>query len=97
MRPWASRSSIVSWASSGLCRDEILFGLQQREGATYGETQPVIWQIGTGDIGAVHDRCREAGLAVLQGPQLQAWGEWLMILASPNGYRIVIEGERSEP
>lgn len=81
----------------GLCRDYILFGLQHRDGATYDGAQPLVWQIGTDDIGAVHDRCRETGLPVLAGPQLQAWGEWLMTLMSPNGYRVVIEGERREP
>jgi len=81
----------------GLSCGDILFGLQHREGARFGEAQPVIWQIGTDDIGAVHERCRQTGLPVLAGPQLQAWGEWLMTLTSPNGYRVVIEGERREP
>ncbi len=81
----------------GLCHDDILFGLQHRESVTHGEAQPLIWQIGTDDIGAVHERCREMGLPVLAGPQLQAWGEWVMALTSPNGYRVVIEGEHREP
>lgn len=81
----------------GLCRDQILFGLQHRDGTAFDGGQPLIWQIGTDDIGAVHDRCRRAGLAVVEGPQLQTWGEWLMTLMSPNGYRVVIEGECREP
>ncbi len=72
----------------------ILFGLQQRDGATFDVGQPLIWQIGTSDIDAVHERCRQTGLAVHQVPELAAWGEWLMRLRSPNGYQIIIEGER---
>ncbi len=74
----------------------ILFGLQQRVGATFDEGQPLIWQIGTGDIDAVHERCLQTGLPVQQTPELAAWGEWLMRLRSPNGYQLVIEGERHE-
>lgn len=86
----------------GLCLGNILFGLQHRngasfDGASFDGAQPLVWQIGTDDIGAVHDRCRRAGLPVLEGPQLQTWGEWLMTLRSPNGYRLMIEGERREP
>ncbi len=80
----------LAWA------DRILFGLQRQDGATFDAAQPLIWQIGTDDIDAVHQRCSQAGLPVIKTPERQGWGEWLMRLRSPNGYQVVIEGQRRD-
>lgn len=72
----------------------ILFGLQQRPGARFETAQPIIWQIATDDITAVLERCQQEHMPILQPPQLQDWGEWTMTVVSPNGYRVVFEGDK---
>jgi len=74
--------------------DSILFGLQRRPGWNRPGEQPLIWQIATDDIDAVHLRCAEQGIDILREPRLEDWGEWTMILGSPAGYRVTIEGAR---
>lgn len=74
--------------------EPILFGLQQRSGARFETTQPLIWQIAVGDIDAVSERCTQEHMTILQPPQLQDWGEWTMTVVSPNGYRVIFEGDK---
>lgn len=72
----------------------ILFGLQSRPGARFGDDQPVIWQIATENVEAVYQRCRQENFAVLKEPELQSWGEWTMTVLTPNGYHVVFEGDK---
>jgi catechol 2,3-dioxygenase-like lactoylglutathione lyase family enzyme len=74
--------------------DTILFGLQIRPDGWPLRAQPLIWQIGTDDIDAVHRRCLREGLEVVAEPAIQSWGEWLMRVKSPGGYHVVFEGSR---
>ncbi|MBE0696793.1 MAG: hypothetical protein IH586_07710, partial [Anaerolineaceae bacterium] len=72
----------------------ILFGLLSRNKEKPVVDQPIVWQIGTKDIDGVHQRCMEETLEVLQPPEKQNWGEWVMIVQSPNGYQVYFEGKK---
>ena len=74
--------------------ESILFGLEHRPGHGPLTDQPLLWQIGTDDIEAVHRRCREKGVEILAAPQLEEWGDRTMQVRSPNGYHVTFEGER---
>lgn len=74
--------------------EAILFGLQQRPGARFADEQPLVWQIATDDIDAVHQTCRQEGFSILEEPEQQAWGDWIFSARTPNGYRLVFEGSK---
>jgi catechol 2,3-dioxygenase-like lactoylglutathione lyase family enzyme len=77
-----------------LAYDEgILFGLQhapQSDPAQF--QQQMVWQIGTSSVDAVAQRCMQHHIPIIQPVTLQDWGEWTLIVRSPNGYRVVFEG-----
>jgi predicted enzyme related to lactoylglutathione lyase len=78
--------------------DVILFGLQQDslgDAPTFGAQME--WQFGVTSVQSVADRCGEAGLLVVEPPHEKPWGEWMVIVQSPNGYRVVFEGPLTEP
>lgn len=72
----------------------ILFGLEHKPGHGPLTEQPLLWQIGTDDIEAVHQRCKSEGIEILVPPRLEEWGDLTMQVCSPNGYHVTFEGER---
>lgn len=42
------------------------------------------------DLSAEHMRLAEAGVPILQGPELKSWRLWEMWIADPDGVRIVL-------
>ena len=73
--------------------DSILFGLQVREQFDPAQVeQQLLWQIGTRSVGSVYKVCERENLEVVQRPTLQDWGEWTLVVKSPNGYRVIFEG-----
>jgi predicted enzyme related to lactoylglutathione lyase len=73
----------------------ILFGLQEETHCDpSGFTKHAIWQIGTEDIDAVHKVCEREGIDIIQEPELQDWGEWIMKVKSPNEYTVLFESPK---
>ncbi|HEX6292799.1 MAG TPA: VOC family protein [Herpetosiphonaceae bacterium] len=73
--------------------EAILFGLQAAPQSDPAQLdQQLIWQIGTSSVQAVAQRCAEHAIPVIQPATLQEWGEWTLIVRSPNGYRVIFEG-----
>jgi catechol 2,3-dioxygenase-like lactoylglutathione lyase family enzyme len=73
--------------------EQVLFGLQEAEqGDPAAFEQQMRWQFGVGSVREVARHCGRLGLPVEMPMTLQAWGEWMLVLRSPNGYRIAFEG-----
>lgn len=73
--------------------DAIDFGIQ----AAPGPNDPpsvLTWQLGVSDIDAATDLCRRAGLEFTteQNDPAPGWSYRRLILRSPSGYRVVLEG-----
>ena len=73
--------------------ETVLFGLKAEE-----ESDPIAFerqmflQFGVASVGEVARHCEREGIAVEKPMELQAWGEWMMVLRSPGGYRVAVEG-----
>jgi hypothetical protein len=74
----------------------ILFGLLCKNSDLPVKEQPLVWQIGTSNITGLHQLCLQQALEVLQAPEKQSWGAWVMIVQSPNGYQVYFEGENAQ-
>lgn len=73
--------------------DAILFGLQQDPaGDAAYFSQQMEWQFGVTDVQAVATLCEAAALPILEPLHQTPWGEWVVVVQSPNGYRVVFEG-----
>jgi catechol 2,3-dioxygenase-like lactoylglutathione lyase family enzyme len=73
--------------------EQVLFGLQEAEqGDPAVFERQMHWQFGVGSVGEVARHCEREGLPVEMPMTLQPWGEWMLVLRSPSGYRIAFEG-----
>lgn len=75
--------------------DALEFGIQ----AAAGPNDPpsvLTWQLGVSDIDVAADLCRQAGLSFTteQNDPAPGWSYRRLILQSPSGYRVVLEGPR---
>jgi catechol 2,3-dioxygenase-like lactoylglutathione lyase family enzyme len=75
--------------------DSVHFGIQK---ATSSNDPPSVltWQIAVLDIDAAMDRCRAAGLdfKLEQNNPAPGWSYRRLILTTPSGYRLALEGGR---
>jgi predicted enzyme related to lactoylglutathione lyase len=75
--------------------DSVHFGIQK---ATSSNDPPSVltWQIAVSDIDAAMDRCRAAGLdfELEQNNPAPGWSYRRLILTTPSGYRLALEGGR---
>lgn len=55
--------------------------------------EQIYWQIGVKRVRAVEDTCKAKRLNIVQAPELQSWGEWIMKVRSPNGIFVGFEGD----
>jgi catechol 2,3-dioxygenase-like lactoylglutathione lyase family enzyme len=87
----------VSHESDGFvalsCGAPVLFGLQQGEqGDPASFERQMYWQFGVDSVGDLARRCEREGIPIESPPALQEWGEWVLTLRSPSGYRVTFEG-----
>jgi catechol 2,3-dioxygenase-like lactoylglutathione lyase family enzyme len=87
----------VAYQSTGFAAvqfgDQILFGLQEStQGDPAAFEQQMIWQFGVDSVRAIAQHCEREKIPVEKPMALQSWGEWLIVLRSPDGYRIAFEG-----
>ncbi len=73
--------------------DVLDFGIQ----AAPGPNDPpsvLTWQLGVSDVDVAGDLCRRAGLefTIEQNDPAPGWSYRRLILRSPSGYRVVLEG-----
>ena len=54
--------------------------------------QQMYWQFGVDSVRDVARQCEREGLSIETPMTLQTWGEWVLVLRSPGGYRIAFEG-----
>ena len=75
--------------------DVIDFGIQAAP-APNDPASVLTWQIGVSDVDAAAEVCRQAGLefTVEQNDPAPGWSYRRLILRSPSGYRVVLEGPR---
>ena len=74
---------------------DILFGLQHKPDVDLTNL-PFIWQIGSSDVEIIYRMCSMANIPIIQKPTLEDWGEWSLIVESPNGYRVIFEGHYAD-
>jgi catechol 2,3-dioxygenase-like lactoylglutathione lyase family enzyme len=77
----------------GFGTDAIHFGLQLA--ATDNDPPAVLtWQIAVGDIGEAIELCRHAGIEfeLEQNDPAPGWSYRRLILETPSGYRLALEG-----
>lgn len=89
----------VPYESSGFVAigygDAILFGLREDGGSDPERlAEQLYWQVGVEQVGDVERICKAKGLEIVQMPELQSWGEWIMKVRSPNGIVVGFEGDR---
>jgi catechol 2,3-dioxygenase-like lactoylglutathione lyase family enzyme len=74
--------------------DTIHFGIQQAE-AENDPPSVLTWQIAVSDVDAAIDRCKEAGLdfELEQNDPAPGWTYRRLLLRTPSGYRLALEGE----
>lgn len=73
--------------------DGLLFGLRQTERADpTAFEQQMYWQFGVESVRDVARQCDREGLSIETPMTVQTWGEWVLVLRSPGGYRIAFEG-----
>ncbi len=73
--------------------DVLDFGIQ----AAPGPNDPpsvLTWQLGVSDVDVAADQCRRAGLefTIEQNDPAPGWSYRRLILRSPSGYRVALEG-----
>lgn len=74
--------------------DSILFGLREDSSSDPERlAEQIYWQIGVQRVREVEDTCKARGLDIVQEPELQSWGEWIMKVRSPNGIVVGFEGD----
>jgi catechol 2,3-dioxygenase-like lactoylglutathione lyase family enzyme len=73
--------------------ESLEFGIQATEARNDPPTV-LTWQIGVTDIDAAAKRCSDAGLEfqVERNDPAPGWGYRRLLLLSPNGYRVALEG-----
>jgi len=76
--------------------DTVHFGIEAASDLDNDPPSILTWQIGVSDIDAAMSRCQEAGLdfEVEQNDPAPGWSYRRLLLQSPSGYRVVVEGER---
>lgn len=88
----------VTYESQGFAAigygDSILFGLREDSSSDPEKlAEQIYWQIGVKRVRAVEGTCKAKGLNIVQAPELQSWGEWIMKVRSPNGIVVGFEGD----
>ncbi|MET9271088.1 VOC family protein [Kribbella sp. NPDC003557] len=73
--------------------DTVHFGIQQAHGPN-DPPSVLTWQIAVFDVDAAADRCREAGLEfeLEQNTPAANWTYRRLLLRTPSGYRLALEG-----
>jgi len=73
--------------------EHLLLGLREAEQADPAAfEQQMYWQFGVDSVRDVARQCEREGLSIETPMTLQTWGEWVLVLRSPGGYRIAFEG-----
>jgi catechol 2,3-dioxygenase-like lactoylglutathione lyase family enzyme len=74
--------------------DSIHFGIQQASGPN-DPPSVLTWQIAVADVDAAMERCRTAAVAfeLEQNDPAPGWSYRRLILRTPSGFRLVLEGE----
>jgi catechol 2,3-dioxygenase-like lactoylglutathione lyase family enzyme len=77
--------------------DSVHFGIQQASGAN-DPPSVLTWQIAVSDVDAAADRCRQSGLefSIEQEDPAPGWRYRRLILRSPSGYRVALEGPNEQ-
>jgi len=89
----------VTYESRGFAaigyKDSILFGLREASSSDPEKlAEQIYWQIGVERVGDVERLCKAKALVIVQVPERQSWGEWIMKVVSPNGIVVAFEGAR---
>jgi len=73
--------------------DTVHFGIQSAPGPN-DPPSVLTWQIGVSDVDVAADLCRSAGLdfSTEQNDPAPGWSYRRLILRSPSGYRVALEG-----
>jgi catechol 2,3-dioxygenase-like lactoylglutathione lyase family enzyme len=74
--------------------EQIFFGLmaaEQSDPAAF--EKQMYWQFNVDSIRDLARHCEQEGISIETPITLQAWGEWMLALRSPGGYRVVFEGQ----
>ena len=77
--------------------DSIHFGIQQAP-ASNDPPSVLTWQLAVSDVDAAAEVCREAGLefTMEQEDPAPGWRYRRLILRSPSGYRVALEGSNEK-